>query len=249
MNNYTQQNDPVEGESKEIPLTQGKVTTVDASDYEWLNQWKWHYVAKGYAARTVRSKGVSKHILMHRLVNETPDNLFTDHINGNKLDNRRCNLRTVTAAQNAYNKALLSTNSSGVRGVKWIKQTRKWRAEICLDREVKQLGNFKNIEDAERARWEAEREFFGEYSPSESRNEEPINYFDHISHENRLKELAVLKAVAEASFRPCELHAGWCPDGSRKCDACLVNEPLRTLLADPTYASFLAGLEASDVSN
>lgn len=44
-------------------------------------------------------------------------------------------------------------------------------------------------------------------------------------------ERAVLEALAKASLRPCELHTGWCPDGGRKCDACLVNEPLRTLLA------------------
>jgi surfactin synthase thioesterase subunit len=57
---------------KQIHLTQGKFALVDDEDFDWLNQWKWHY-DKGYADRTVDGK----HIYMHRAIMNTPDNMKT----------------------------------------------------------------------------------------------------------------------------------------------------------------------------
>src|SRR3990167_8957651 len=75
-------------------------TFVDDKDFQWLNQWKWYY-CNGYAMRNrEKSRGL---VRMHRMINNTPLNLFTDHINRDKLDNIRENLRTVVKSLNEHN--------------------------------------------------------------------------------------------------------------------------------------------------
>jgi len=77
---------------KEIQLTQGKIALVDDGDYEKLNQFKWYTIkirSLFYAARERQNKT----ILMHRIIINAPERLYTDHINGNPLDNRKINLR------------------------------------------------------------------------------------------------------------------------------------------------------------
>lgn len=135
----------------EIELTNGGFALVDSKNFDWLNQWKWYVSTSGYATRRYK-----KTIRMHRLVNKTPDLLFTDHINQNKLDNREKNLRTVTKSQNGFNTVLSKSNTSGHKGVYWDKFTKKWRAEIKLFYKKISLGRFTNIEDAISARKEGE---------------------------------------------------------------------------------------------
>ncbi len=104
---------------KKIPLTQGKFALVDDEDFEYLNQWKWKFLS-GYAAR---KKG-KKTIYMHRLVNNTLDNKSTDHINMNKSDNRKENLRSSTSSQNKFNRDSMG-GSSKYKGVSWNKKREK----------------------------------------------------------------------------------------------------------------------------
>ena len=88
-----------------IPLSRGKIAIVDDADYDWLvAMGKWTLHSMGYAYRWDRSVKPNKCILMHRVVNKTPDGLETDHINGNKLDNRSSNLRAATRTLNSFNK-------------------------------------------------------------------------------------------------------------------------------------------------
>ena len=86
-------------DAKMIPLTKGYVTIVDVSDYDWLMQWKWQ-ISPGnrdylYAARAIKIPKTRRcrSERMHRLILNAPDKVFVDHINGDGLDNRRCNLR------------------------------------------------------------------------------------------------------------------------------------------------------------
>jgi hypothetical protein len=62
--------------AREIPLTQGKVAIVDDADFDWLNQWKWHYANTGYAARTTQLNRVKIAILMHRLILNASDTAY-----------------------------------------------------------------------------------------------------------------------------------------------------------------------------
>src|SRR3990167_1658988 len=110
---------------KIIKLNKGKFAFVDDENLEWLNQWKWFYSKNGYAVRNVYVKGSGRKnqktatILMHRVINNTPDGFITDHINRNRLDNRRENLRTVNESFNVINSPVRSDNSSGTKGVCW----------------------------------------------------------------------------------------------------------------------------------
>ena len=138
---------------KKIKLTKGQYAIVDDFNFDWLNQWKWQFGTSGYA---VRKEG-RKTIRMHRLVNFTPSWLFTDHINQNKLDNRRGNLRSVTKSQNGFNREKPISNTSGIKGVYWDKFTNKWRAEIKVDYKKISLGRYNELWTAKLARRWGER--------------------------------------------------------------------------------------------
>ncbi|WP_252233758.1 HNH endonuclease [Clostridium sp. ZS1] len=81
---------------------------------------------------------------MHRFIMNPPSNKLIDHINGNKLDNRKCNLRIVNKSQNAMNSKKPKNNTSGVKGVYWDKRSKKWEASIQVNMKKKSLGYFKN---------------------------------------------------------------------------------------------------------
>jgi hypothetical protein len=80
-----------------------------------------------------------------------------DHIDGNRANNLLSNLRAVSIAENAKNRGLLKSNSSGVIGVSWHKSKNKWQANICVQNKRIALGRYENFDDAVRARKEAER--------------------------------------------------------------------------------------------
>jgi hypothetical protein len=91
-------------------------------------------------------------------------NIMIDHINGDKSDNRLCNLRVASRSQNNANSKLSKRNKSGYKGVLWSKEKKKWRAEIRKDKKSKHLGYFDNILDAVKAYNKTAIEYFGEYA-------------------------------------------------------------------------------------
>lgn len=133
---------------KKIKLTQGKFAIVDKKDFEFLNQWKWSYDSNGYARRNDNGKK----IYLHKLINNTPDGFLTDHINRNKLDNRRINLRNVNKSENSFNSKMFSHNKSGYRGVSWSKSAEKWLSRIQFNKKVIHLGLFIDINSVVYAR-------------------------------------------------------------------------------------------------
>ena len=144
---------------KQIPLSRGLFALVDDADYDWLSQWKWYALRQPrtfYAVRDVKVDKKKTSIWMHRLVNGTPDHLKTDHMNGNGLDNRRSNLRSVTHQENMINNVRWVSNRSGVRGVSWHKHTEKWLAQITVNSKNLYIGSYKTLEEAAAA-YEAKR--------------------------------------------------------------------------------------------
>lgn len=87
-----------------------------------------------------------------------------DHINGDPSDNRFCNLREATAAENLRHRGIMKSNKSGVKGVHWFKQYNKWRAIIVARGKQIFLGHFDNIEDAKAAYRQAAVELHGEFA-------------------------------------------------------------------------------------
>jgi hypothetical protein len=151
--------------SVRIPLTQDKFAKVSIEDAEYLMQFKWCAVKQHkqfYAQRGRRTNGKKWMERMHWLI----AGKGADHVNRDGLDNRRSNLRKATPSQQLMNRNIVSSNTSGHRGVIWDKSAKKWRAQIGKERRNYVLGTFDNIEDAIAARASAEKELFGEFSPS-----------------------------------------------------------------------------------
>lgn len=106
-------------------------------------------------------------ILLHRLIlkdelNTYEEKMDVDHINHNKLDNRKCNLRIVTRSQNNMNRTPI--NSYGINGISYYSNLNKYVARITIDNNVIPLGIYKNIDEAINARIEAENKYYKEYS-------------------------------------------------------------------------------------
>lgn len=138
--------------AREIPLTHGQVAIVDDEDFDRLACLKWHakrYRGYEYAARGIRRAGRTKCVLMHRVICEGQE---VDHVNGDGLDNRRCNLRPVTRSQNQANARPRVVHrgqaaTSRFKGVSFDKGTRKWRAYIRIALRLRYLG----VHESERA--------------------------------------------------------------------------------------------------
>ena len=125
-----------------IYLSNGSKTIVDQQDYVYLSQFNWHYNSKGYAYRWGAKK---KGILMHREIMGTPVGVLTDNINGNRLDNRRINLRFATAAQNSMNSSHIT--KSGFKGI-FRTVTGQWAARLRISGKSLYLGIFKSPREA-----------------------------------------------------------------------------------------------------
>jgi len=98
-----------------------------------------------------------------RVIMKAPETLVVDHINGDPLDNRKINLRVCKQIENMRNLKTPKDNKSGYKGVWRDTVCQKWCAEIRCNKVKYWLGRFENIEDAIRAREEAEIKYFGEF--------------------------------------------------------------------------------------
>lgn len=104
-----------------------------------------------------------KLIALSRFLLEAPKGLVVDHIDGNTLDNRKCNLRICTYAQNALNRRPHG-QASKYRGVTWGPRQKKWRAAIQRDKKQIHLGYFKTEIEAALAFDERAKVLHGEFA-------------------------------------------------------------------------------------
>lgn len=150
---------------KTIQLTQGKEAIVSDEWYEILNAFKWNYHSGGYAKRMMTlPDGRRCNVFMHRVIAQTPEGMDTDHINGNKLDNRVENLRVCSRAENKHNIGLISTNKSGYKGVSFNSHAGKWMAQILVNGEHRYLGLYTDPIEAAKAYNLAAVELQGEFA-------------------------------------------------------------------------------------
>jgi hypothetical protein len=146
--------------TKTIALTRGLVTLVDDEDFEWLSTMKWHAATHGSRGQWSAGAG-HRTIRMHRLIMSAPVGMQVDHINGDPLDNRRCNLRLCTRRQNQGNRRSVS-NCLGVKGVTLLRGA--FVAAIRVHGKLKYLGAYKTKEDAARAYDRAAVQEFGTFA-------------------------------------------------------------------------------------
>lgn len=107
--------------------------------------------------------------LVHRILwvmrnEQIPDGMLIDHIDGNKINNAPGNMRIVNHKQNNHNRALNKRNISGVSGVTWHKQWKKWAVSVDAYGKKEKAGFFDNLDDAKNAAIALKDKMHGEYS-------------------------------------------------------------------------------------
>jgi len=155
---------------KKIKLAKNKYALVDDEDFEIVNKYKWQDNGYGYARRTIRTNNKYKTLYMHRFILGIYDTkIQVDHIDRNKLNNQKHNLRLATRNQNMRNtekhKIINGNNtSSKYKGVHWSKKSKKWCAQIKVNGKFIYLGLYKNEKSAALAYNKAAKKHFGEYA-------------------------------------------------------------------------------------
>lgn len=140
----------------------GNPILFDLEDYDLIKDYCWRIDSYGYVVTSVKNEltnKCNKIIKMHQLLIPCSDEYVIDHKNTKKFDNQRHNLRVCYQSNNTKNHNLYKTNTSGISGVTWNKINRNWRVRIGN----KNIGSYKNFDDAVNARKEAEEKYFGEY--------------------------------------------------------------------------------------
>ena len=150
----------------EILMVNGKHSAlIDKEDWDILSNDSWTISHDGYA---VSSSGNNVRKRMHRVIMKCVEdkNVIIDHINRNKLDNRKKNLRIVTDHENGINQSKRKDNKTGITGVVPAKRKGAWKAQIKYDYKNYSLGVYDNFDDAVKARLEGELKYFGiDFSP------------------------------------------------------------------------------------
>ena len=153
--------------AKKVPLGNGQFAIVDDEDFELVSRYRWHMLPYpksdgGYAVTKMR---------MHRLIIDAPLEMFVDHINGDPLDNRRCNLRLCTNAQNQQNTGSRG-GSSRHKGVSFNKKSGKWLGAFLFEGRRYYCGLWESEDDAARAVDKKRGEVCGTFASKNLYNED-----------------------------------------------------------------------------
>lgn len=146
----------------------GRTFQIDADDLGKVRQYYWFFDRYGYVA--TNSYKEHRRISLHRLVTDAEEGVYVDHINHCISDNRKSNLRTCTPSQNLMNGRRRSDNTSGVKGVNYIRNknlSRPWEVRVWIN------GNsirkrFSTKEEAVEQRKAWEKEYYGEFAYNEA---------------------------------------------------------------------------------
>ena len=174
-------------------LRDGTPFIIDAEDVEVVKERTWHKDYKGYIVCRYKNNTRFK---MHNYIMGLPynRNIYFDHINRDKTDNRKSNLRYVNLQQNAMNQSRKSNTISGLKGVTYVKSKDTYRARIWLNGKCVYLGSSKNPIEAAQMYNIGARLLFGEYAGDLNDVPNPsLKMIDNIQRKckNRLEEAFV----------------------------------------------------------
>ena len=137
----------------------------DIEDLPIIKSHIWYRDKDGYLVSCYYYNGQQRFVRFHRIVMHAQAGQFVDHINKNRADNRKQNLRCCNRSENMRNRGLCSSNTSGVTGVFFDRERQKWVASITYNHKRMLLGRFASKEDAVLARLTKEAELFNEFAP------------------------------------------------------------------------------------
>jgi hypothetical protein len=148
-------------------LPSGETVLIDDADLEIVSRYKWYIQRRPdghlYVQANCRREGVRGVAVLHRVVLNPPNGVPVDHINGNGLDNRRCNLRLCDARLNGANHKRKCRSRTGFWGVS-KRPSGNYHAQITRGGKTIHLGAFSTPEDAARARDVAAIKEYGEFA-------------------------------------------------------------------------------------
>jgi hypothetical protein len=148
--------------TQSIPLLRGQTTLVDDDVYPELAQYRWRLNSSGYAVRSCKAHDKEIAVCMHREIMHAPRGLVVDHIDGNKLNCTRANMRLITQQENLMNRRCFKNNRCGYKGV--TQQHGKWHARIQFHEKLIHLGFWEDQITAALAYDCAAHKLFGEYA-------------------------------------------------------------------------------------
>lgn len=133
---------------------------IDDEDYDFVSQHAWCRSCSGYIVGWVRGKTRR----LHRVLMNTPDGFDTDHIDGNRMNNKKSNLRICTHSENVYNSSPSRDCASKYKGVGWNKQNKKWTSNIRFNGKLTHLGYFRDEKVAAQTYNDAAIRLFGKFA-------------------------------------------------------------------------------------
>lgn len=155
-----------DGSHCRIYFRDGSFFVIDEEDFKEVSRYSWALGKRGYpiAHTSRRDPNGYKTFSLHRLIMNPGDTEDVDHISGDKLDNRKSNLRICSHQENMFNQKLRETNTTGYYGVSKMKSCGKYEAYIHIDGRKKYLGLFETAEGAALARDSAAIRLFGDFA-------------------------------------------------------------------------------------
>ena len=165
---------------KIIELKNNISIIVSNEDYDILKNIKWHK-CKDYVIATIDNKNwrIHRYIMIEILKNKIDENVLIDHIDGNKLNNCRYNLRIANAEQNAQNKPKRENTSSNYYGVYWHTTYKKWLVRIKINNEL--INAFYDIEEHAAYQYDLWIELYDLYDQGYRLNhiDKPVDFIEY----------------------------------------------------------------------
>lgn len=137
----------------------------DIEDLPIIQSRNWYKDKDGYLASSYIYKGRRRFVMFHRIVMNAKPGQTVDHINRNRADNRKYNLRCCSRFENNLNRGRRSTNKSGTIGVHYDSKRNKWVANITYNKRRIFIGRFSTKESAIKTRLQKEEELFKDFAP------------------------------------------------------------------------------------
>jgi hypothetical protein len=138
-------------------------TIVDDEDFEIFNKYRWFISEDGYVRHIFNTKTKILVSYLHRKIMNCPKGKMVDHINHDKLDNRKENLRIVSNSENQMNQKVRKS-SSKYKGVYWNNHCKNWISQLKCKNKLFYLGIFNSEVEAAKVYNEKDKELFGKYA-------------------------------------------------------------------------------------